>query len=560
MQRTAIAVATSVMGVLMFYVCYAAGFVPLNVFLNAAGAAFLLMAMFVPLFYTGINLRCPDPSLFLPQTMSAVAVTSYVMAYAGAARPALVVLYFAALVLSAMRFNTRSFVALAIFATACHAAVIYAAMHIDGPGFNWQAEVMQWAFILITLPWLGWIASYLARLRQRFRTGDALYRAIWGTSIDAVVLIDQNGLIHLANPAAARLFGYDMENMRGMPVAALTPECLRARLAHDLDEYRLHGSVAQHWDRFEGIALTAEGREVPVEATLAELGSADVRDDTFGPGERRLVLFARDISQRHALETVKDDFIATVSHELRTPLTAVVGAVEALQQHEDVHLPAAAQSLLGMAAAGGARLQRLIDTILNLQKIETGGINFAPEPVAASALVVAAIAAARPAAAGQGKFLATTRLAEDITVRADARWMHEVLLNLIDNALKFSPPAATVVIGVEVSGSLARFSVIDQGAGVPPEFAGQVFKRFARADTSNTRAHGGAGLGLSVCKAAVEGCGGAIGYQNNPGKGATFWFELPLVQVTALPAITVPAAAAPVAPAPVTSMRGQAAA
>ena len=114
-----------------------------------------------------------------------------------------------------------------------------------------------------------------------------------------------------------------------------------------------------------------------------------------------------------------------------------------------------------------------------------------------------------------------------IRVKADARWIHEVLVNLIDNAVKHSPPGATVVIGTEARQRTVHFSVIDQGSGVSPEFAGRVFTRFERADKTNTRIAGGAGLGLSLCKAAVEGCGGTIGFFNNPGKGATFWFELP---------------------------------
>ena len=531
MQRTAIAVATSLMGVAMFYLCYAAGFISFTVFANAAGAAIVLIGLFVPLFYTGFNLHFRDPSLFLPQTMSAIAVTSYVMAHAGAARPALVVLYFAALVLSALRFNVRSFMVLAAFSLAAHAVAIYTARQIEGAGFNLRAELLQWVFICMTLPWLGWIASYLARLRQRFRAGDALYRAIWDTSIDAVVLFDHRGVISLANPAAASLFGYDMDNMRGMPVVALTPERLRAGLLENLDDFARHGTMALSLTRFEGVALTAAGREVAVEAALSKLDQVGGSAGMSGAGGHQLVLFARDISQRRALETIKDDFIATVSHELRTPLTAVVGAVEALQHQEGANLPADAQRLLSMASEGGERLQRLIDTILNLQKMDTGGIDFVPQPVRASSLITAALDAAGAAARTQGKYLASKRLPVDVLVNADARWIHEVLMNLIDNGLKFSPAAATVVCGAEVAGSRVRFSVIDQGAGVPAGFAGQMFQRFARADRSNTRVQGGAGLGLSVCKAVVEGCGGTIGYQNNAVNGATFWFELPLLKV-----------------------------
>lgn len=116
-------------------------------------------------------------------------------------------------------------------------------------------------------------------------------------------------------------------------------------------------------------------------------------------------------------------------------------------------------------------------------------------------------------------------------VKADERWIHEVLVNLIDNAVKHSPAGATVVLGADARQRCVRFSVIDYGSGVPPELAGRVFARFGRTATSNPRVPGGAGLGLSLCKAAVEGCGGVIGYENNPVKGSTFWFELPRVDL-----------------------------
>ena len=533
MQRTAIAAATSLMGLAMFFLGHLAGFYEWRIFFNAAIATLILIALFIPLFYTGLNLRFKDPSLFLPQTMSAIVVTSYVMAYAGAARPALALLYFAALVLSALRFSRRAFVVLAAFVLVCHALALYAAAQIEGARFNARADALQWFLMLVIMPWLGWVAGYLERMRQRFLAGGALYRAIWDTSIDAVIVFGPGGMIHLANPAAARLFGYDAANMRGMHITSLTPKHLRESLAGQLAGYAVRGSgapdLAANWRRFDAMALTAAGREVPVEAALSELDS-----ESQGMGSarsaRRLVLFARDVSQRHALEAVKDDFIATVSHELRTPLTAVMGAVEALQHDAAAQLPPAAQSLLNMAAGGAERLKRLVDTILNLQKMDTGGITFVPEPVAAVVLVKGAIDAERPAAAAQGKYLASIRLAEGIHVKADARWIHEVLVNLIDNALHYSPAGATVVIGAEASGRNVRFSVIDQGSGVPDEFAERIFSRFARADTANTRAGGGAGLGLSVCKAAVEGCGGAIGFQNNSIKGATFWFDLPLAR------------------------------
>ena len=450
--------------------------------------------------------------------MCAVAVTSYVMAYAGPARPALTILYLAALILSAIRFNLCTYTALAVFTLVCYAAVIVA-IDLDGAHFNQRAEWLQWLFMALALPWIGWLGTYLERLRRRTRASEAVYRVIWNTSVDAMVIFDDTGAIRLVNPAAARLFDSTPAHMTGKPLTDFAPERLRARMMQYLAAYLAGHKPASDWSLTEGIFLTASGREVPVEAVIVELGRADYAGTLFDDGRRRLALFTRDISQRHALEKIKDDFIATVSHELRTPLTAIAGAVEALQEDKAVQLPPHASSLLNMAASGSERLQRLIDTILNLQKMDTGGIDFSPEPVDAAELIAAALSATREPAAIQGKYLMTTRLEGRAIVRADRRWIHEVLLNLIDNALKFSPAGASV-----------RFTVLDQGPGVPPELDGRIFTRFARAGNSTTRPQGGARLGLSLCKAAIEGCGGTIGHANHPVKGATFWFDLPLAQ------------------------------
>ena len=530
MQRTTIVVVTSLLAVLVYGLYWAAGFIPWPVFAVAAGAVLVLIVLILPVFYTGANLRFRDPTLFLPQAMCAVIVTSYVMAHAGVARPGLTLLYLAALALSALRFDWRTYTAAAVFVQLSYAVTIAAAMRMGDAQFDLQAELLHWTLLLLALPWVGGIAGYLTRLRRQIRAGEAVYRVMWGASIDAMVIFDQSGTIRMVNPAAERLFDCTAAYMTGKSVTDFAPERLRERMKTDLGGYLAGTKPASDWNLVEGIFLTASGREVPVEAAIAELGGPAASGTLFDDGSRRLAVFARDISQRRALEKIKDDFIATVSHELRTPLTAIMGAVEALQADSAAQLPPHASGLLGMAASGADRLKRLIDTILHLQKLDTEGIAFAPEPVAVSDLISAALAAAREAAAVQGKFIVTTRLAGNLAVRADRRWIREVLANLIDNALNYSPPGASVVVGAAANGGSVRFSVIDQGTGVPPEFAGRIFTRFARADTSHTRVQGGAGLGLSLCKAAVEGCGGAIGHFNNPVKGATFWFDLPLAK------------------------------
>ncbi len=529
----AITSATTAVALALYFACYFAGFIGGGVLVLAAVLALSCLVVFGIAFQTGFNERFSDPSLTLPQVASGVTVTAYVMAHAGPARAPLTLLLFTILVFAAFRFSWRLVLVLAGYVLACHAIAIFIASGGDGRILSWRADLMQWGFLAAMTPVLAWMATIQAEQRQRYQAGAALYRAIWNTSVDAVVIFDHVGAIRLANPAALKLFGYDAAALRGMNVAQLAPPQQRKALERDLGQYLHSGAMARDWSGFEDIALTADGREVFVEAAVVELGGNGGRQDLFEDGGRRLALFARDISQRHTMETIKDDFIATMSHELRTPLAAVIGAVEALQAASEQPAPASdPKTLLAMAAQGADRLNSLINTMLHLQKLDAGGIEFEPVILSAVRLIDHAFETEEPKVRHAGRYLALAQRAGSARVKADERWIHEVLVNLIDNAVKHSPEGATVVVGADVQDRCVRFSVVDQGSGVPPEFAGQVFARFGRAGAPDGRVQGGAGqggagLGLSLCKAAVEGCGGVIGYQNNPVKGATFWFDLP---------------------------------
>lgn len=527
LRRYFLAVATSAVALGLFLVCYLAGLVPGFVFGYAVVMVLGCTAVFYTAFRSNFNLRFTDPALLLPQAACAIGVTSYVMAYAGPARPLLMLLYFAALIFYAFRFSLRDFAVLGLYTLACYALCIWAARYVDAARSNSTHDLLQGIFLLVALPWTGWFAYYLSGLRRRIRTSEALYRAIWDISVDAVLIFDDRGRVRFANPGAAALLGYSVAELTNKPLTALQPAERAEALKGEVARYWLDGSSVRNWRRFEDAIVTRDGREVPVEAALAELGGEGGTPGLFDGGERRMVLFMRNISRRRALETIKDDFISTVSHEFRTPMMSVIGAVEALQAGDGGKLPETATALVGMAAQSADRLHHLIDTILSLQKLQSGGISFMPEAVPASQLVRQVLHGEQPAARAQGKELLLADSPTDVHVEADARWVQKVLVHLIDNALKFSPPGSAITIGADRSDPIVRFMVSDQGPGVPPQFASRIFTKFAQADASHTRPQGGAGLGLTFCKAIVEGCGGRIGYHNNVEQGATFWFELP---------------------------------
>ncbi len=234
-----------------------------------------------------------------------------------------------------------------------------------------------------------------------------------------------------------------------------------------------------------------------------------------------------DISAGKEIERLKNEFIATVSHELRTPLTGIIGALSLIKE-DSTKLSGESAMFLDMAYENSERLASIINDFLNLEKIESGQMEFRIEPIGIAPFLEKA---ANINAAYAEKFdvrFELQRPLPDVKVRADTDRLLQVMTNLMSNAVKFSPKGAAVGIAAELRNSSLRVSVRDRGPGIPPEFHSRIFGRFAQADSSDTRQKGGTGLGLSISKVIVEKMGGRIGFESEPGQGATFYFELPI--------------------------------
>ena len=234
-----------------------------------------------------------------------------------------------------------------------------------------------------------------------------------------------------------------------------------------------------------------------------------------------------DITESKEIERLKAEFVSTVSHELRTPLTALIGALGLLDRQVAGKLAADAAMFLGMARQNSERLAMLINNILDIEKIESGRMEFRLDAVAIRPLLERAVTLNTPYAEKLGVRF-EMGVADDAIVSGDADRLLQVLTNLMSNGAKFSPAGAPVTVSAKVNDGIVRVSVADNGPGVPEEFRGRIFGKFAQADGSDTRGKGGTGLGLSISRAIVEGLGGKVDYESIPGRGATFYFELPL--------------------------------
>jgi CheY-like chemotaxis protein/two-component sensor histidine kinase len=234
----------------------------------------------------------------------------------------------------------------------------------------------------------------------------------------------------------------------------------------------------------------------------------------------------RDISKRKRSERLENEFVATVSHELRTPLTSIAGSLGLLIGGAAGDLPSSAERLLKIAYNNSQRLVRLINDILDIEKIESGHATFDLKPVDLWSLIEQAIESNRGVA---GNFGVRMRLEPHVTaaiVRADADRIIQVVTNLISNAIKFSPTDAEVVIAIEDRGAAVRVSVRDRGPGIPEAFRTRVFEKFAQADPAGAGHKGGTGLGLNIVKQIIDHHGGIVGFEPATGHGTIFYFEL----------------------------------
>jgi PAS domain S-box-containing protein len=345
---------------------------------------------------------------------------------------------------------------------------------------------------------------------------------IFGSAIEVcpvgIVMVDPLGRIVLANSEMQRMFGYACDELIGQTVDILVPASLRARHAQHRSQFAANPQIRLATNR-ELTGRRKDGTEFPV-----ELGLNPIRTN-----EGILVVGAIvDTSERLRIERLKDELVATVSHELRTPLTSIAGALGLLVGNASGTLPGSTVRLLAIAYANSQRLIRLVNTIIDMEKIETGKIIFVSRRIDVRSLVDRSIEASRAFAESHGVRIRLDDASAAGEIRGDTDWVLQVVANLLSNAIKFSPHGEEVLLAIEKRHDAVRISVRDHGHGIPDAFKARIFERFAQADSSDARTEGGAGLGLSIVKQIVTRLGGQVGFDDAPGGGASFFVDLPV--------------------------------
>ncbi|MFN7143352.1 MAG: ATP-binding protein, partial [Myxococcota bacterium] len=316
-------------------------------------------------------------------------------------------------------------------------------------------------------------------------------------------------------------------------VAALPDTLYRLDADGTLSDVRTGARAPPALERL--VAQRAGPRFDPGEVRVFECQerAADLEVRVLRCGEEEVLAIVRDITERKRGDRRKDEFVSIVSHELRTPLTSIHGALGLIAGGVFGATPPALAELVDVARTNSDRLVRLINDMLDLDKMEAGQLELELVPLQVDALVDAALEGMGGAATNAGVRLA--RVTEEPgTVLGDRDRLLQVLTNLLSNAVRFSPPDASVVVIVRACGARVRILVKDEGPGVPADRVDHLFRKFAQLGAKR----GGTGLGLAISKAIVDQHGGAVGLLPG-GPGATFFVDLPAVQAPA--AVEAPA-------------------
>lgn len=361
------------------------------------------------------------------------------------------------------------------------------------------------------------------RQQQIERANDLNERhlAILNGAVDGMLLLDDQGTIRELNPSIERLFGYREDELIGRHNTFLMAD--PPSMADSMIWLRSVGSA--------GVKGAGRRNEFTGRRKDGSVFETDVAISRFrSGGEVLYVAIIRDVTERKRVEQMKTEFVSTVSHELRTPLTSIGGSLGLLAAGAVGPLNDKAARLVDIAHNNCQRLIRLINDILDIEKIESGNMRFELRRMPLGPLI------ARTATANRA-FAETHHVALDIEmppwpieVMGDPDRLEQLLTNLVSNAIKHSPSGGTVTVRLVAREGKACIEVLDRGSGVPEEFRQRIFGKFAMADNSDSRAKGGTGLGLAIVREIAEKHGGSADFIDRDGGGSCFFFELPLAE------------------------------
>jgi PAS domain S-box-containing protein len=346
-----------------------------------------------------------------------------------------------------------------------------------------------------------------------------------------MAFIDRDLVYRWNNPIHARLFGVAREDLIGRSVCDVLPD---AALARTTALYQQVIDTKQP-QRLDGVPFGKAGDQsvywdvdyVPVFDEHEEVAGILVLAVDASDRLERERLHQQQIAHLQQVDRMKDQFLSILSHELRTPLNAIMGFASILDDELMGTLNANQHQFLTKIMSGTEVLLALINDLLDMSRIQAGKFSLQPAPTDVGAVVREAVDHLAVLADRKGHTLAITVPDGLAPITADAQRVKQVLINLIGNAIKFTPDGGHIAVSVAETSSALCLQVTDDGIGISSADRARLFQPFTQVDDSNTRAAGGTGLGLSISKALVEAHGGTLNVESEVGRGSTFWFSLP---------------------------------
>jgi PAS domain S-box-containing protein len=356
--------------------------------------------------------------------------------------------------------------------------------------------------------------SQALELRSMRRQGASILNAL----PQGIVGMDVDGRITVANPAALAMLGYDLDELRGQPIRTHI-QLTSANGPRQADPQSMALALPGPNDAVmgEGVCWNAAGSSFPIECT-----STPIIEDGRIVG---VVLTFLDITEERQREQLKDELISVVSHELRTPLTSIRSSIGLLTSGLVGTLPTNGQRMLEIAVTNTDRLIRLLNDILDLERVDSGKVRMQRLECDVADLMRQAAEGVHAMAEPAGVTIAVRPCGARLM--GDPDRLVQVLINLLSNAIKFSPRGGTVWLEAEQSADEVLIRVRDQGRGIPADKLESVFERFKQVDASDARDKGGTGLGLAICRGIVKQHDGHIWAESSPGDGTTMCVALP---------------------------------
>ncbi len=386
---------------------------------------------------------------------------------------------------------------------------------IDGEAdaARWRVMGVGFGLIAALLTIAYAVAPPIARSRVSRQERDQADRVLAHVG-DGIFLVDHEGVIRLWNPAAEAITGLRADAIRGRQAQETIPGW--TAITAIVPVAPKPGGMHEASSSAETVPLEIAGKEI----WLSVVGVALAEGTVYA---------FRDVTRERRLEDLRSEFVATISHELRTPLASLHGAALTLREHGQDLNPQTQHDLLDMIAVQSRRLADLVEEILVAGQLDSGSLHVVSEPFDPEELVWATAAAAR-VRVDESMRIDVSMTAVLPMVRGDARRTRQVLSNLVDNAIKYSPDGGRLELIVDADDEYVRFSIRDEGLGIPLGEQRRIFDKFYRLDPDQRRGIGGSGLGLYICQELVRSMNGRIHVESDPGEGAVFTFELPVAE------------------------------